>query len=343
MNYKIVKLQINTEPSRLDQALLEALRRQAPEISRNVLKSWFQDQKIYFTGRPVKPALTLAPGEYEIQLRELPADAFRQARASASLHPDQINIVYEDPELLVLNKASGTPSHPHDSNETDTAVGLALAHCPQLADIGRNALEPGLLHRLDTGTSGLLVFAKSQTEFERLSAAWKKRDIEKVYRAWVSHSANHSRPDLIASSAPQSVFPLKLPLKIDTPLAHDAKSSKRMVAWRDSSRSAIRGKPLPAVTHLISLHAKTQLTYLHPEISISDLEIRIETGVMHQIRCHLASLDYPIVGDPIYKGLASPRLWLHAWRLTLPTFDGKIIALEAELPANWGNINSLEN
>ncbi|MEO7161306.1 MAG: RluA family pseudouridine synthase [Bdellovibrionia bacterium] len=328
MNFKIIEIQITTEPSRIDQALLEALRKQAPEISRNTLKSWFQDQKIYFAGRTVKAALTLAPGEYEIEIRDLAPAALGKAQASASLQTDQIRIAYEDDHLLVLNKDSGTPSVPHNPSETETAVGLALAHYPALANIGRNVLEPGLLHRLDTGTSGLLVFAKSQTEFERLSAAWKKREVEKVYRAWVSPTTPHS-PDTT----------LQLPLRIDTPLAHDAKSARRMVACRESSRTAIRGKPLPAVTHLISLHSKISCSPPLSDIYISDLEIRIETGVMHQIRCHLASLDYPIVGDPIYKGLKSPRLWLHAWRLSLSTSDGKILNLEADLPTNWKSVS----
>src|ERR671925_567284 len=77
-------------------------------------------------------------------------------------------MIYEDETLLVIHKASGVPSVPHDEDETETAVGAALAHTSALIGIGNRPLEPGLLHRLDTGTSGLLVFAKSQAEFTRL-------------------------------------------------------------------------------------------------------------------------------------------------------------------------------
>lgn len=349
-DYKIT-LEIKAESARLDQSLLEALRKQTPGISRNLLKSWFQEQKIYLAGRPVKPSLMLAaPGVYEIQLRNLTPAAFGPPQASASLHPERLQIVYEDARMLIINKNSGMPSIPHSSAETETAVGLALAHCPELVGIGRSELEPGLLHRLDTGTSGLLVFAKSQMEFERLSTVWKNRNVEKTYRAWVA--PNSSIPLLrgfqltesfqvaVRSSTQKasqpSEIPFRLPLRIDLPLAHDAKSAKRMLAWNESSRAAIRGKPLPAVTHLISLHSRARLIAdTQVEKHIFDLEIRIETGVMHQIRCHLASLNYPILGDTIYKGAPSPRLWLHAWRLSLPNSEGKLLKFEAELPANW--------
>ena len=376
MNNMTVIIKINTTPTRLDQALLAALREQKfEEISRNLLKSWFQDRKIQLAGRPVKPSLLLSPGEYEIQLRDLSASAFELDQASASLHPEQIQIVYEDAQLLVLNKASGMPSVPHDSNQTETAVGLALAHFPALAHwaqptgLGssgsgsddseergtqgqqgrRSALEPGLLHRLDTGTSGLLVFAKSQQEFKRLTEVWKNREVVKTYRAWVSYSGIN--------------FQLQLPMTVTTPLAHPAKSARRMITWSETSHNAIRGQPLPAVTHLIALHSTfgpqaqpTPRPEAYSKLITADLEIRIETGVMHQIRCHLASLGCPIIGDSIYhplfsskeprsegrgfprqdeKGTAPTRLWLHAWRLTLPTADGKLLQLEAELPQGW--------
>ena len=210
-------------------------------------------------------------------------------------------------------------SVPHKATETHTAVAAALLHCPALSGIGHATLEPGLLHRLDQGTSGLLVFAKSQLEFERLRKEWKQQKVEKVYRTWVAISS-----DEIPS----------LPLTLSTPLAHSGKSSKRMIAVRPQSRSSIRGKPLPAVTHLLKVHSR------YSDQNCADLEIQIDTGVMHQIRCHLASVGLPILGDPIYGGKAhtdriQTRLWLHAWRLTLPLQSGAILRLQSALPEGW--------
>ena len=220
-------------------------------------------------------------------------------------------LVYEDSELLVLRKKTGIPSAPLKITESETAVHAALAYCPQLNGIGDKPLEPGLLHRLDTGTSGILVFAKTQTEWARLKSTWKEGKVKKYYTA--------------LTEKPKS--PLKLPLTIEWSMGHDPKSKKKMISLLPQNRNLIRGKPLPAITHLLSVQ-----NYVLKEIPLKacvQFEIQIETGVMHQIRCHLASLGYPIIGDPIYRGVPASRLFLHASRIIIPRSNGSLLTLNS--------------
>ncbi len=315
-------VRIQNAPLRTDLALLRALETQGITLSRNQLKERFQQKQVFHQGRPTVASRILEVGDYEFILNEVVQS---KELSSISAEKSFLPIVYEDETLLVLNKESGIPSVPHRPDESLTAVGSALAHYPALAQIGRTPFEPGLLHRLDTGTSGLLVFAKTQAEFDRLSLAWKRREVVKIYRALTT---SHQAP-------PQT------PLQIRHPLAHDAKSAKRMIALREGSRKKYRGKPLETVTHLVKVH--TQRSFGSSEIKeagtqkvhLYDFEIQIDTGVMHQIRCHLSDLGYPILGDSIYNGIPSSRLWLHAWRLTIPLSDDQTLSLEAQLPASW--------
>ncbi len=239
-----------------------------------------------------------------------------------------ISIIYDDEDLFVLDKPTGTPSAPLRSEEKATAVDFAVSRFPQIVNIGRHlngklkTLEPALLHRLDTGTSGLIVFAKTQIEFDRLIEVWKNREIQKYYRALVCPTA--PLPNLSEG-----------PLRLDFPIAHDARSVKKMIALTSQNtfrKNQIRGKPYSAITDILSLQSFRGL--------LADFEIKIETGVMHQIRCQLATKGWPIIGDKIYKGPPSDRLWLHAWRLKIPLKSGALLELEAPLPLNWSSKSS---
>ncbi len=246
--------------------------------------------------------------ENEAKLTDLPA--------APSEKGPFLPIIYEDQNILILDKRSGTPSAPLSHLETETAVGSALAHFPGLAGVGDQPLEPGLVHRLDTGTSGALVFAKNQTEFRRLKQIWKDRKIEKIYRA---------------ISVRDEPLP-KLPARLDFPLAHHAKSKKRMITLHDPKIKHYRGRPIPAVTRILS-------GFQIESNSFYDLTVQIETGVMHQIRCHLDTWGAPIWGDPIYgKKIPHPpteRMWLHAWQLKFQLASGQSLEVEAPLPSTW--------
>ncbi|MGZ3697496.1 MAG: RluA family pseudouridine synthase [Bdellovibrionota bacterium] len=210
-------------------------------------------------------------------------------------------ILYEDERILALNKPSGMHSVPHSLEESGTAVHAALKHCPALQGIGARELEPGLLHRLDAGTSGVLLFAKTQAEFDRLRALWKSPSVTKTYRA------------IVSGDAPLGEYRLTL--------AHSAKSSKRMLV-EPKHQNLIRGNLLPTLTRITA-------------VSGHDVTLEIETGVMHQIRASLAHLGAPILGDEIYRGEAASRLMLHAWKLLLTCASGEPLTIEAPLPHEW--------
>lgn len=229
-----------------------------------------------------------------------------------------INIVHEDDEVLVINKPSGLPSAPHLSKtQVETAASKALEYMPKLQEIGTNPLEAGLVHRLDTGTSGLLVFAKTKEEYYRLKQAWKKKQVQKIYRAWVY---------LLKPLPP-------LPALLNWSLAHNPKSSKKMITlpskFQHLSRKSLRS--WPAITKLVKIHNEKN--------KMLDIEVQITTGVMHQIRCHLAAIETPILGDTVYLKNRLPffsRLYLHAWKISLPLEKNKsFLSVEAELPCNW--------
>jgi 23S rRNA pseudouridine1911/1915/1917 synthase len=230
-----------------------------------------------------------------------------------------MQILHEDDELIVFNKPPGLPSTAQQGQDSGTAVHEALARFPQLPFAG--TLERGLLHRLDTGTSGALAFAKTEAAYSHYRSTWKS-EVGKIYRAVVSRSEKADPaavPELLA----------RLPREIRLEIGHDAKSSRRMrvldprlaLPMKEQLRR-VRGRPQTSHTILERAH---ELAGSH-----LDVEIRITTGVMHQIRVILAHLGIPIMGDEIYRGEKSSRLWLHAWKLVLA---GRTI--EAPLPPDW--------
>ncbi|HTL12490.1 MAG TPA: RluA family pseudouridine synthase [Bdellovibrionota bacterium] len=244
----------------------------------------------------------------------------------------QAQVLYRDRDLLVLDKPAGLPSAPlpkdaprasgRAESEGGTAVELALSTCPELAGVsapGRAGHEFGLLHRLDTDTSGCLAFALNSAAFARYLADWKERRVRKIYRAVVQ---------------PTGSGPGELPQVLDWPLAHTTKGRRRMRALVPGvrvPRGGTRGKPVAALTRILEARGEGR---------VSDLTIEIETGALHQIRCHLEAAGMPIVGDPVYTATPSPegsRLWLHAWKLTFPSKEkgDQDLTIEAPLPQDW--------
>jgi 23S rRNA pseudouridine1911/1915/1917 synthase len=309
---------VSIEPRRLDLLLVDELKKNHPGLSRTLLKQLFHDHKILIQGRMASPSDEVI-GSVTVSVLGLKG----YLDSTSTLTPSEacfVPVVYEDEDLLVLHKPSGLPSVSHSSEETRSASSAALARFPSLARIeGAKPLEPGLLHRLDTATSGLLAFAKSSSEFERLKTVWKNREVTKIYRAVVVSREG-------GRSGQSRMIPI--PLTLSFPIGHPSDSSKRMLVLDPKhSRHAIRGKPLAAITHIRSVHPMPDNRF--------DLEIEIETGVMHQIRAHLSHEGFPILGDPLYGKSPhpqAPRLMLHAWKLELPLKSGTQLSLEALLP-----------
>ncbi len=219
-----------------------------------------------------------------------------------------LDIVYEDADMLVVNKAPGLVVHPAPGHFTGTLVNALLFHCPDLSGIGGVA-RPGIVHRLDQDTSGLIVVAKSQPAMDGLVKAFASHvHIEKTYLA-----VCHGRPRLEAG-------------RIENLIGRHPVDRKRMAIVDRNGKTAITN------WHVRGSNAATSL-----------VECRIETGRTHQIRVHMASLGCPIIGDKVYgKSALDKRLdpvparqMLHAWRLVLwhPVRNEKM-TFEASPPAD---------
>lgn len=291
------------EGERLDRWLSDQL-----GLSRTRVVNLVQDgQVVWNDGRPRK-AEPLAAGD-RIEVR-IPAPVEVQAVAEAL----PLEIVYEDRHLLVVNKPAGMVTHPAPGHPRGTLVNALLHHVKDLSGIG-GALRPGIVHRLDRDTSGLLVVAKEDGTHQALSDALRQRKIRRLYRAL---SWGH------LSETPRTV---------DAPLGRDPRDRKRMAVRTDGRR---------AVTH-IRVRAQWEAADL--------VDLALETGRTHQIRVHLAHLGHPVVGDALYgagweRGMSGPaRAWaqalarrvprqfLHARRLQFrhPVTE-EVLTFEAPLP-----------
>jgi 23S rRNA-/tRNA-specific pseudouridylate synthase len=221
-------------------------------------------------------------------------------------------ILFEDDLILAIDKPSGLPSN-------------SLVHSLKSCESVLRAARPGetlmLVHRLDTGTSGVLIFAKNENAFLAMREQFKLKTIQKKYIAW-SEKTNE-RETLLKT--------LQFPWPIELPMAHHAKSKKKMIALGPNDRH-FRGKPIPASS---LLHfASSDLFFGIPAIRF---ELEITTGVMHQIRVHMSELGFALIGDDIYgkkANAAETRLGLHAEKTSF-----KLLGFHYELESTWPDLS----
>lgn len=255
------------------------LRRELPGLSRRVVHALIDDGSVRLDGRPAAKGTVVQAGTRVT----LPATVALAANPALPL-----TILYEDPWLVAVDKPPGLPSHPLDPRERDTIANALLARFPETA-----ALAGGLAHRLDTGTSGVLLAARSAATWAVLRAAFRARAIGKRYLA------------LVAGTAPPQVT-------VDLPLSHDPADRRRMIATRPGLRS---------------WPARTTVRRLASDATTSLVVVDMASGVTHQIRVHLAHVGHPVLGDALYGGpsaaLAPGRHALHAAELVLPSLDGR--------------------
>jgi 23S rRNA pseudouridine1911/1915/1917 synthase len=285
-----------------------------PFLTRRDKKVLFTRKAVMINSRPVAKGFTVSPGDR----LEIEGPIPLGPGPVPGEYPRPV-IRFEDQAILIVEKPGLMPTHPLSPFETGTLANILVTHFPQVIEIGNKSLEPGLVHRLDKGTSGLLVVALKQAAWERLKKDLGTRKWEKTYQALI-----------------EGVFPK--PLTISLPLAHDPSDDRKMKGIR-SPGDRRRGRIYQAQTQVRPIKRFKEFTLV---------EIRLITGVTHQIRAHLSSQGHPVAGDTLYGskksqalGLPLNRFFLHASSLSLPhPITREKIACYSELPEDLQRVLS---
>jgi 23S rRNA pseudouridine1911/1915/1917 synthase len=281
---------------RLDRAVAKAF-----GVSRGRAMEWIAEDRVRVDGKRAPKGQPVGPGA-RIAVQLPPPDA-------PVPEPDlPIRIVHADAQVVVADKPAGMPSHPLKPGETGTAANALVGRFPELASVGPAPREGGLVHRLDTDTSGLLLAARTQAAHASLRAQFSARTVEKGYLALVAGEIHASG-------------------EVDLALAHDPHDARKVRAASDPAWAALHGAR-PALTRFSPRERRSGFTLL---------EVEIATGVLHQIRAHLAFIGHPLAGDALYGGPelpGLPRHFLHAARLGFAHPDGTHPRFESALPAD---------
>jgi 23S rRNA pseudouridine1911/1915/1917 synthase len=304
-------LTFKVESGDVDSRLDSFLAARIPSWSRARLQRLIENEDVVVNGKNTKPSYRLRQGDQiEVELTVLPVNSFE---------PEEIplDVVYEDETLIVINKPAGLVVHPAAGIHSGTLANALAFHFQKLP-VSAGSIRPGIVHRLDRDTSGLLIVAKTEEALEKLSDQFRERTVFKSYVALV-----HGRVD------PQSG-------RIDEPIARDPSNRTRMAVVR-GGRSAL-------TLYKVRKHFQ-QFTLL---------DVELKTGRTHQIRVHLAWLHHPVVGDEVYGGgrdnnvqdarLRSQirnlgRQFLHAERLAIThPSTGERKEFSAPLPAELSDL-----
>jgi 23S rRNA pseudouridine1911/1915/1917 synthase len=270
-------------------------------LSRNVIVGLIESEEVIKDGKPVSKSLKVSTAD-QIEIK-MPA-AKSEAKLTAT-PIDGLDVVYDDEYVIVINKPVGIAAHPSPGWQGATVVGAIFAAGYQLATSGA-AERQGVVHRLDVGTSGLMVVAKNEVAYSSLKDQFRNRTVSKIYHALVQ---GHMDPTTGSIDAPIDRHP------------------------REDYRFAVVANGKPSITHYKTLE-------VYPAVSL--MEIELETGRTHQIRVHFSALHHPLVGDLTYgadpslaQRLSIARPWLHAKVLAFNhPATGERISFTAEYPAD---------
>jgi len=282
---------------RLDTALASLIGQ-----SRSQVRRWIDDDRVRWNGRAASASQLVSEGD------EIDASPPEAIPPSALPEAIPLRILYEDDALVVIDKPADMVVHPAPGHAGGTLVNALLHHCGGLAQVG-GVLRPGIVHRLDRGTSGVIVAAKDDEAHRALAEQFSAHTIERVYQALVR--------GLPASESG----------RVDAAIARHPRDRKRMTVVREGGRAA---------------RTNWSVARRFPRSARSLLEVRPETGRTHQIRVHLASVGLPIAGDPVYgrrgrdraePGLERPALHARVLGLVHPR-TGARMRFEVEMPAD---------
>ena len=294
------RLELTAAPG--DSGRLDAwLAGQCPTLSRSALQNLIEQGLVTCGGAPVNKKDKVAPGK--IYAIDLPDPQPIEAR------PQNIplDIVYEDDDLLVVNKPKGMVVHPAPGNRSGTLVNALLYHCGSSLSGINGVLRPGIVHRIDKDTSGLLLVAKNDMAHASLAHQIKEHSLTREYAAVVYGKLRE----------PEGV--------IDAPIGRNPNDRKKMAVTDKNSR--------PAVTHYYTVEEFEKFTFVR---------LRLETGRTHQIRVHMAYIGHPVAGDAVYgpKNVIT-ELGGQCLHARLLGFDhpvtGERIELSSELPEYFEN------
>jgi 23S rRNA pseudouridine1911/1915/1917 synthase len=309
----------DSEGMRLDRFLASVL----PEHSRSQIQRLIREGLVRVAGREAKANQLVKTGQ-AIGV-ELPEAVDPAPRPEALPLP----ILYQDQDLLVVDKPAGMVVHPAAGHASGTLVNALLHHVDDLSGIGGEK-RPGIVHRLDRGTSGLMVVAKHDSAHEELSRQFHDREVEKEYFALVWGDVQAGR-------------------RIDAPIGRDPSNRKKMSAREPQRGRGARPEDPARVRR--SREAVTRIVRAEKLRVLTLVQVAIHTGRTHQIRVHLSAIGHPIVGDPLYGGVHRrvpgdvravthlERPFLHAARLvfTHPR-DGRRMEFTSDLPADLQSV-----
>ena len=274
---------------RLDQFLQSKL----TDFSRARLQEWIKAGRVLVNGTPAKPSLTLKGGEaLEVEPAQL-----TPLKASAEEIP--LDILYSDDAVIAVNKPAGMVVHAGAGRDSGTLVNALLHHFQSLSTVGGDE-RPGIVHRIDKETSGVLLVARTDHAHRALAEQFSGRKVEKTYLALVQGTLKNDHGI------------------IQTPIERDPVRRVRMSTKTGQGREAY-----------------TEYRVRQRFAGFTFLEVRIGTGRTHQIRVHLASIGHPVAGDRLYGGTAGPlpRFFLHAHRIRFVSPDTQeTVTVEAPLP-----------
>ena len=290
-----------------------------PDCSRSLAAHLIANHKIRVDNQPKKPGYRVKSGEQILGRVPAPEPVEYEPE------PIPLDILYQDSDVVVLNKPAGLVVHPAPGHASGTLVNALLHHCPDLGGIG-GEIRPGIVHRLDKDTSGTMVVAKNAAALEALAKQFKDRTVRKTYLALV-----YGELEKDAGT-------------IDLPIGRHPVHRKQM------STTTRKGR-----------RAETSWRVYEKFKGITLLELTLKTGRTHQIRVHCTAMGHPVVGDQVYRSRkwlkdmdrlfsgesssmvaqlkAIPRQMLHAWRLRLThPSTGEIMTFESPIPADMETV-----
>ena len=273
---------------RLDHFLQEQL----PQFSRSRLQAWIKEGRVHVNGGVSRASYVLRSGD------RIEVEPSAPAPLEAAPEDLPVEVLYEDASVIAINKPAGLVVHAGAGVKSGTLVNRLVHRFSTLSRTGGD-LRPGIVHRLDRGTSGVLLVARTDTAHRQLAEQFASRSVAKTYLA------------LVEGSTPDTG-------RIDRPIARDPVRRIRMTARLAHGRAAL--------TEFRVLERFQHFTYL---------EVRIGTGRTHQIRAHFSAIGHPVAGDRVYGARPAERIFLHAWRIVFTSpATGTEVAVEAPLPSD---------